>query len=359
MKVLVINGPNLDRLGSREPEVYGSQTLTELEQGLTRFGERLGVEVESFQSNHEGELIETIHRADADGIILNAGASTHTSHELADAVRSIEIPVVEVHISNVKEREPWRAHSVIAAACVATIYGRGTGGYQDAIRHLVNRAAMPFATIRYGPHPDNVADLRRGEKGLAVLIHGGVWRHQYRRDTIESLAVDLTRRGFHTLNIEYRTFGTGGGWPGSGHDVLTALDFVPQLDLGDGPVVVVGHSAGGYLGMWAAARSRLEVALGIGLAPVVDLDDAVASRSELSLEAGLLLEAGAPSPIGPGELATIVVHGEDDDIVPVRHSKGLASSHGLELHLIDGGHFELLDPSKPHWEWVVERLPIP
>jgi 3-dehydroquinate dehydratase II len=359
MRLFVVNGPNLDRLGVRETGVYGTMTLSELDEALSRFAEKLGVEVESFQSNHEGELVEVIHRVDADGVIINPGALAHTSHALADAIRSVETPVVEVHISNITEREPWRAVSVTSDACVATIYGRGPGGYQDAIRHLVNRAAMPFEPIRYGPHTDNVGDLRRGDgRGLVVLVHGGVWRHQYRRDITESLAVDLARRGFDTWNIGYRTLGRGGGWPGSGHDVLTAIDFSPQLGgPGGGPLVVVGHSAGGYLGMWAATRSAADVTLGVWLAPVVDLEDAVTSQAELSYESGLLLDAGAPSPADPGVIPTIVVHGEDDDIVPVRHSKGLASARGLDLHLVEGGHFDLLDPTKPHWEWVTERLP--
>lgn len=359
MRILVVNGPNLDRLGTREIGVYGTRTLTELDHDLAQFGERLGLVVESFQSNHEGELIERIHDVDTDGVVLNAGAFSHTSLALADAIRSVEAPVVEVHISNIKEREPWRAVSVVSDACVATVYGRGPGGYRDAIRHLVNRAALPFETIRYGPHGENLGDLRRGNTGLVLLVHGGVWRHQYRRDTIESLAVDLTRRGFHTFNIGYRTLGTGGGWPGSAHDVLAALDFTPQLGLDNGPLIVVGHSAGGYLGMWAAARARHGVTVGIGLAPVVDLDAAVSADGELSHEAGLLLQAGAPSPLDPGAVPTALVHGKADDIVPISHSRGLAGRRQLELLEVDGGHFELLDPSRSHWEWVVERLPTP
>ncbi len=356
MRVLVVNGPNLNRLGTRETGIYGPGTLADLDEEVAVFGETLGVTVEVFQSNHEGELIEIIQRTQADGVVVNPGALTHTSYALADAIRSIELPVVEVHISNIKGREAWRSVSLISPVCVATIYGRGRGGYRDAVRHLVNRAAMPFETIGYGPHPDNDGDLRRGEKGLVLLVHGGVWRDQYRRDTIESLAVDLTSRGYHTWNVGYRTIGTGGGWPGSGHDLLTALDFVPRLDLGDGPVVVIGHSAGGYLGLWASPRTRLEVGLVVGLAPVVDLDAAVADQGELAPEAGLLLDAGAPSPVDPVDLPVVLAHGEDDRIVPIRDSRMLAAARGFDLLESEGGHFDLLDPGKPHWDWVLERI---
>ena len=355
MRLLVINGPNLDLLGTRQPEVYGAGTLSDLETHLIAFGKELGVEVEVSQSNHEGEIVETIHRAHADGLVINPGALSHTSRAIADALHAVGLPAVEVHISNVRERESWRALSVISDACVATIYGRGIEGYANAIRHLVNRAALPLQTVRYGPHPDNVGDLRLGQSGMVVLVHGGVWRQQYRRDTIESLAVDLTQRGYHTWNIEYRTFGTGGGWPGSGHDVLTALDHTPQLDL-EGPLTVIGHSAGGYLAMWSAPRSRAEVALCVGLAPVMDLEDAVASGEVLAHESGLLLDAGAPSPVSPGKVPTIVVHGTRDDIVPVRHSTALARREGIEILEIDAGHFELIDPARPHWEWVIDHL---
>jgi 3-dehydroquinate dehydratase II len=355
--VLVVHGPNLDRLGTREPDTYGSGTLAEIEGGLIDFGARMGLEVSTFQSNHEGELVEAVHQTGADGVVINPGALTHTSRALADAIRSTGIPTVEVHISNVRNREPWRAVSMISEACAMSIYGRGVAGYRAAIRHLLNQAESPSNLVRYGPHPDNVGDLRVGDLGLVILIHGGVWRHQFTRDTIESLAVDLHRRGHSTWNIEHRRLGDGGGWPGSAHDVLMALEFTPRLEPVTGPVTIIGHSAGGYLGMWSAPRASVAVDLLVGLAPVVDLELGVADRGELEHESRILLQAGAPARVDPGPVPTVAVHPVADPVVSPEHSTALAGRLDMELLQPDLGHFDLLDPTKHHWEWVVARLP--
>ena len=195
MRVLLINGPNLNLLGTREPEVYGSDTLADLERKVVAWGAEEGVEVSIFQTNSEGEIIDRIQQFDGDGIIINPGALSHTSRAIPDAIRSIGVPAVEVHISNIRNREPWRAHSTVSEACVRTIYGRGIGGYRHAIRHLVNRTAMPFHPIRYGPHHENIGDLRPGGGRIVVLVHGGLWRQEYERDSMETLAVDLAKRG--------------------------------------------------------------------------------------------------------------------------------------------------------------------
>ena len=360
MRVLLLHGPNLNLLGRRQPEIYGTMTLTDLEARVTEWGRRLDVEVDAVQSNHEGGLIDAIQTSDHDAIIINPGALTHTSRAIADALASVEIPTVEVHISNIKAREPWRAESVISPTCVYTIYGRGVGGYLHGLRHLVNRAAVPFETVRYGPHPENVGDLRRANGPLVVLVHGGFWRGEWTRDTMESLAVDLTRRGFATWNIEYRRRGVGGAWPGSGHDVLTAIDFVPQLGLAVDQVSLVGHSAGGYLALWAARqRSRLPVAVTVALAPIVDLEDLAASESEGSPEARDLLDRGAPSPIAAADPEhTLTVHGSGDEYVPASHSEALAATR-VDMVGFDGGHFDVLDPRQPHWERVVAALEGP
>ncbi|WP_226526510.1 type II 3-dehydroquinate dehydratase [Metabacillus niabensis] len=135
MRVLVINGPNLNRLGVREPGVYGSNTLTDLEKELLTFGEKLNCEVTCFQSNHEGDLIDAIHEADEqyDGIVINPGAFTHYSYAIRDAIASISVPVIEVHISNVHAREEFRHTSVTAPVTAGQIIGLGFKGYELAI----------------------------------------------------------------------------------------------------------------------------------------------------------------------------------------------------------------------------------
>ena len=139
MKILVLNGPNLNLIGRREPEVYGTQSLDEfLDTVKKRFPEH---HIDTFQSNHEGVLIDKLHEAmdRYDGVVMNTGVYSHTSIALADAVRAIAIPVVEVHISNIYEREPFRHHSYTAAAAVKTIVGHGLEGYAEAIEYLIKQ----------------------------------------------------------------------------------------------------------------------------------------------------------------------------------------------------------------------------
>ena len=137
--IAILNGPNLDRLGKREPEIYGSATLADLEKALrAEFAQKAALEF--FQSNHEGELIDRIAKlADAsfDGIVINAGALTHTSVALRDALLGAHLPAVEVHISNIYKREEFRHTSLTAPACVAVITGLGLEGYHAAIRFLL------------------------------------------------------------------------------------------------------------------------------------------------------------------------------------------------------------------------------
>ncbi|MGM0921215.1 MAG: type II 3-dehydroquinate dehydratase [Bacillota bacterium] len=135
---LIINGPNLNRLGLREPDVYGSKTLTDLERELMLFAEKQRFQITCFQSNHEGDLIDAIHEADEqyDGIVLNPGAFTHYSYAIRDAIASVSLPVIEVHISNVHSREPFRHQSVTAPVTAGQIIGLGFEGYQYALLAL-------------------------------------------------------------------------------------------------------------------------------------------------------------------------------------------------------------------------------
>ncbi|UWQ85234.1 type II 3-dehydroquinate dehydratase [Leisingera caerulea] len=141
--ILVLNGPNLNLLGTRQPEVYGSVTLAMVEQDCKAHGAKLGFDVECLQSNHEGALIDAIHTAKGkhQGIILNAGAYTHTSIALMDALISVEIPAVEVHLSNIHAREPFRHTSYIAKAALGQICGFGAKGYLLALDALAAHLA--------------------------------------------------------------------------------------------------------------------------------------------------------------------------------------------------------------------------
>lgn len=136
--VLVINGPNLNLLGSREPEIYGTTTLGELDDMCVSWGQDLGVTVTTFQSNHEGDIVDRIQTAsdEFDGIVLNAAALTHYSYALYDALVAAGLPTVEVHISDIHAREEWRRHSVIQPACLTQITGEGLAGYHRALRIL-------------------------------------------------------------------------------------------------------------------------------------------------------------------------------------------------------------------------------
>ena len=139
MKILVINGPNLNMLGIREPDHYGRETYADLTAKIQQHCESTGIEVEQFQSNHEGDLVDKIQSAykNADGIVINPGAYTHTSIAILDAVKAVKIPTVEVHISDVSKREDFRQISYIRAACEKTISGHGFAGYLEAIDHLL------------------------------------------------------------------------------------------------------------------------------------------------------------------------------------------------------------------------------
>ena len=144
MKIMVINGPNLNLLGRREPEIYGSLSLEQINRRLEEQAGELGLELEFVQSNHEGELVEALHRAGRQcaGAVLNAAAYTHTSLALRDAVAACGVPVVEVHLSNPQAREPFRHHSFLAGVAAGTISGFGWRSYALALRWLAEKGAM-------------------------------------------------------------------------------------------------------------------------------------------------------------------------------------------------------------------------
>ena len=137
-RIEVIHGVNLDQLGRRDSEHYGTLTLDELEQRITAAAGELGLETRFFRTNHEGEFVERLHRvrAEADGLVLNPGAWTHYSYAIRDALELTGLPAVEVHLSDVNAREPWRRQSVISELCIARVAGKGADGYRDALARL-------------------------------------------------------------------------------------------------------------------------------------------------------------------------------------------------------------------------------
>ena len=139
MNILILNGPNLNMIGIREPEVYGTKTYADLENYLQQFQEKYGIKVDIKQSNLEGIMIDILHYGNDmyDGVILNAGAFTHYSYALYDAIKSIQIPVVEVHISDINSREEFRKISVIRNACIGTVSGLGFKSYEEGLKLLL------------------------------------------------------------------------------------------------------------------------------------------------------------------------------------------------------------------------------
>jgi 3-dehydroquinate dehydratase type II len=392
-RVLVINGPNLNLLGMREPEIYGTTTLAELEDRVVAWGADLDLGVETFQSNHEGAIIDRLHSArnHVDGVIVNAGALSHSSYAIHDAIAAIDIPTVEVHISNIHAREQWRRTSVTAPACVHQIFGRGLRGYRDALAHLVWRSALPFETLAYGTEEQQVGDLRLpdgdGPYPIVVIVHGGFWREVWTRDLMDGIAVDLTRRGWATWNIEYRRVGTGGGWPTTFEDAARAVDFVSDLaasfPIDTGAVVTLGHSAGGHLALWMAARTGLGPDApgaipqvmprgAVGLAPVTDL--AAAYRAGIGDEAvEHFLHRGPdedpdtyasanPAALLPMGVRQLVVHGDGDQSVPIRLSEdyvGRAADSGdaIVFHELTGAdHFSLIDVDDAAWSSIAREI---
>lgn len=146
MSLLVLHGPNLNLLGTREPQVYGSTTLAQINAELVQLAADRGMSLQHFQSNHEGALIDRVHEARTDGtrfIIINPGAYTHTSVALRDAFAGVALPFIEVHLSNVHRREPFRHHSYFSDIAEGVIVGLGVNGYRLALQHAIERLSPP------------------------------------------------------------------------------------------------------------------------------------------------------------------------------------------------------------------------
>ena len=205
-----------------------------------------------------------------------------------------------------------------------------------------------FETIRYGDHPDQVADVRGGGEQSAILIHGGFWRPAFTRANTRALAVDLALRGWTTWNIEYRRTGL----------VDTLADVAAALDV-TGPGVAIGHSAGGHLALWAAGEGKIDKA--VSLAGVSDL----ARAASEGIGSNAAVEFAGPDPPAhadpmrrlPLAVPVLLAHGTEDDRVPFHYSREFAAACGAELLTLPGaGHFELIDPRTAEWATIAARL---
>jgi 3-dehydroquinate dehydratase-2 len=147
LRILIIHGPNLNLLGEREPEVYGKTTLEDVNYEIAKLAEKLGVLVEFFQSNHEGAIIDFLHenRTTANGVVINPGALTHYSYALRDAIAGVQLPTMEVHLSDIHKREPFRKISVTQEVCIGQVYGKGLNSYLEGLDLLVNYLTKQYS----------------------------------------------------------------------------------------------------------------------------------------------------------------------------------------------------------------------
>lgn len=374
MRILIINGPNLNLLGTREPSIYGTSTLQDLETQWRDHGARISASVDTFQSNHEGAIVDAIHNGIGryEGLIINAGALTHYSYSLRDAVTASGLPVVEVHISNIHEREEWRHFSVLSDVCELTIVGRGTDGYRNAIDHIVAAQALPPSTENYGDHREAVLDLRippgEGPHPVALLIHGGFWRDIWKRDLMDPMAVALTELGWATVNVEYtRGQGSYGYAP---NDLAGAVEWIrnraSEFALDAGRILAVGHSAGGFLAL-KLAHDGVPIAAAVPLGAVTDLrtlaqsmpnDDPVALfLGSTHDDASRLWEQAELT--GSARVPVHLIHGARDETVLPSQSEIYAErgDRTVSLTVIDGGdHMDVIDPRSESWQSVVEAL---
>lgn len=361
--LLCLNGPNLDLLGRRDPTVYGHTTLAELESRVVAWASEVGASVVCRQSNSESQLVEWIHdSAGVDGLVLNAGALSHTSSAVADAVAAVSVPMAEVHISNVGGRERWRRRSRLTAEAVVAISGRGIRGYQSAIHALINHAAGARTPHRYGPHPDQVVDLWQAPEpvGGAVVVHGGFWRDVWGRDSVWGWGPALTALGLSVASIGYRRLGSGGGDPATYHDVAEAVDAATELL--PGPVVLVGHSAGAQLAAWLSATDGPDAVAFVGVGGIYDLRGDARQLGDGAVGEFSPDGAGSPIELDPPPGRIVLVHGERDRAVPVAQSHAYAEAMeraGSEVVVDvveDAGHFDALDTRSETWRRVATHV---
>jgi acetyl esterase/lipase len=273
---------------------------------------------------------------------------------------AVGIPTVEVHISNIYEREQWRHHSVIAATAIATIYGRGTVGYINAIDLLTAHVTMPHEIYRYGDGPNDIVDVRRadvaGPAPVTVVVHGGFWRDVWKRDIMAPLCAAVAQLGWSTVNLEYSR--GPGSFPQAIDDVARVLEWVRgnahTCGFDTNRIVVIGHSAGGYLALKAAHQDP-ELAGVIALAPVTNLKALSAARPDDD-PAGAFIGCAYDTDPGLWDKASLdgdplvpvhLIHGMDDDIVAPSHTIDYVNDHpevAIQSMIEDLGHLGIIDP---------------
>ncbi|QBI19843.1 alpha/beta hydrolase [Egibacter rhizosphaerae] len=311
----------------------------------------------------------------ADGVVVLAGDAAFDDPRVGAATATRAGPVVDLHLRDLTRRGPEPRTSFLARHGARVMHGRGIDGAWWALHHLAWTLAWPSSTRTYGRHPEQVVEVREpdraqragagpvpdpdtagadGPLSTVVLLHGGFWLAPWERDLMDGLAVDLAQRGARTWNAEYRRIDTDGEWPGCGADALAVLTAADRArGPGDPPVMVVGHSAGGQLALWAAGQPTappLEAV--IALAPLADL----ANAGDLGGGALERMLAGAdpgracPTGAVPTEVPLTLVHGVDDDLVPVSQSRAYATvarAAGAIVQLDERGdadHFSLVSP---------------
>lgn len=270
------------------------------------------------------------------------------------------------------QRPVSRRAALAAAGLLSALAACGTGRTDDAGASDPTGATEDPMTERltYGDDPSQWADLRRPDgasRGVVVVIHGGFWKAEYDASLGEPLATDLTARGWTTLNVEYRRVGDGGGFPATFDDVHAAIEALAGTDVDTSTVVTLGHSAGGHLATWAAARGehgwpeQVAVTHVISQAGVLDLRAAFVDDLGGGAVAGLLGHAPTsgdarfdPAQQLPLDVPVWCVHASDDTIVPLRQSvdyvvRAGATGARAELVEVDGDHFVVIDPTSPAW----------
>jgi acetyl esterase/lipase len=377
VRILAVRGPGID-------------------ERCRTWGAALGVEVDLRQGDPATALASG---TEAEAVVIAPGAAAFGDAGLADAVAGAGVPVVAVDPANLRKAlDP--AASPVGRACARVIYGRGDDTARYAVAHLVHRTTGSWSTSAYGDGPDQVGDLwprapgpgptpttdpaaatdpapARAPAPVVVLVHGGFWYHAWERDLMDGLAADLAGRGIAAWNLEYRRVGAGGGWPATGADMAAGLDHLVALAAGHGldlnRVVMVGHSAGAQLALWAAARPEAAVRPGliVGLAAICDLARArrrlVGGRSVDCLvgtapDPKAALRDASPLEHLPLGVAQLLVHAVDDRHVPVDQSRRYVSAAQAAgdaaelLELRTGEHFALIDPTSGAWAEVAARI---